>query len=148
MSGLQSLKKKRRIQLILALMGFLISATVLIGFALKDGINLFRSPTQVIDNPPKDNEIFRLGGLVKEGSIIRSEGTEISFIVHDGAHEVPVVFNGILPDLFSEEEGMVGTGQLKNDVFVATEILAKHDETYMPQEVVDALKEQGVYQGQ
>ena len=76
---------------------------------------------------------------------MRGQGETISFSVTDGAASVPVTYAGVLPDLFKEGEGMVGTGRLVNGVFVATEILAKHDETYMPKEVIDALKDQGVY---
>jgi cytochrome c-type biogenesis protein CcmE len=77
---------------------------------------------------------------------VRGQGETITFRVTDGAATVPVAFTGILPDLFSENTGMVGTGKLIDGVFIAEEILAKHDETYMPSEVVDALKAQGVYQ--
>jgi cytochrome c-type biogenesis protein CcmE len=83
--------------------------------------------------------------LVEEGSIIRGQGETIRFSVTDGGASIPVTFSGVLPDLFAENQGMVGTGSYVNGVFEATEILAKHDETYMPAEVVDALKEQGVY---
>lgn len=124
----------------------LVLAVGLIGYGFKDGINLFRSPTQVVEEPPRVGEIFRIGGLVEEGSIVRGEGTEVTFKVTDVTNTIPVSYEGVLPDLFSENQGMIGTGSLKDGVFVATEILAKHDETYMPKEVVDALKEQGVYQ--
>ena len=90
--------------------------------------------------------MFRIGGLVEEGTLRRGEGEQISFSVTDGGASVPVIFAGVLPDLFEENQGMVGTGKYINGVFQASEILAKHDETYMPKEVVDALKEQGVYQ--
>jgi cytochrome c-type biogenesis protein CcmE len=92
-------------------------------------------------------EVFRIGGLVSEGSIIRGQGETIRFSVTDGGATVPVTYTGVLPDLFEENQGMVGTGRYVNGVFEATEILAKHDETYMPKEVVDALKAQGVYKG-
>ena len=100
---------------------------------------------QVIAEPPEPGEVFRIGGLVEEGSIQRGQGEEIRFVVTDGGASVPVVFAGVLPDLFAENQGMVGTGRYVNGIFEASEILAKHDETYMPKEVVDALKEQGVY---
>jgi cytochrome c-type biogenesis protein CcmE len=100
----------------------------------------------VVAEPPVPSEVFRIGGLVETGSIVRGQGEEVRFVVTDGGASVPVVYRGILPDLFSENEGMVGTGSYRDGVFVATEILAKHDETYMPREVIDALKEQGVYQ--
>lgn len=143
---MKSLKKKRRIQVIVLAFVFLGLATGLIGYAMKDGINFFRAPAQVVADPPAPNETFRLGGLVAEGSIVRGQGETITFDVTDGGATIPVAFTGILPDLFSENQGMIGTGKLVDGVFVASEILAKHDETYMPKEVIDALKEQGVYQ--
>lgn len=144
--ALKSLKKKRRVQVIALAAVALIVSTALIGYAMRDGINLFRSPTQVTEAPPAANEVFRIGGLVEEGSLIRGAGQEIRFNVTDGGATVPVVFAGVLPDLFAENQGMVGTGRYVDGVFEASEILAKHDENYMPKEVVDALKEQGVYQ--
>jgi cytochrome c-type biogenesis protein CcmE len=83
---------------------------------------------------------------VEEGTLRRGQGATITFNVTDGAASIPVSYTGVLPDLFGEGEGMVGTGRLIDGVFEATEILARHDETYMPEEVIDALKEQGVYQ--
>ena len=142
---MKTLKKRRRVQVILLAVVALVLATGLIGYAMRDGINFFRSPSQVIAEPPKPTEVFRIGGLVEEGSIIRGQGETVRFVVTDGGESVPVSFTGVLPDLFSENQGMVGTGSYVNGVFEATEILAKHDETYMPKEVVDALKEQGVY---
>lgn len=139
------LKKRRRIQLIVIAIFFLIISTSLIGFAFKDGIEFFRSPTQVVSEEISENEIFRIGGLVKENSLIK-DGDKIAFIVTDRTNDVAVKFTGILPDLFSEGTGMIATGSLKLKVFHATEILAKHDENYMPKEVADALKEQGVFQ--
>ena len=146
MAGMKGLKKKRRVQIIVVAFVALALATGLIGYAFRDGINYFRSPTQVAEEPPAPNEIFRIGGLVEEGSLERGQGMQIRFRVTDGGASVPVVYSGVLPDLFEENQGMVGTGSFVNGTFEATEILAKHDETYMPKEVVDALKEQGVYQ--
>jgi len=120
-------------------------ASALIGYSFRDGINFFRSPAEVIAEPPSETEVFRLGGLVAEGSLIRGEGSQVSFDVTDGGGTIPVVYTGILPDLFEEGQGMIGTGSYINGVFEASEILAKHDESYVPREVVDALKEQGVY---
>ncbi len=142
---MKSLKKQRRIQIILLTFAALIVSVSLIGFAFQDGINFFRSPSQVLEEPPEPREVFRIGGLVEEGTLVRADGETVRFSVTDGGASVPVTFTGILPDLFKENEGMVGTGSYVEGVFVATEILAKHDETYMPKEVVDALKEQGVY---
>ncbi|MEQ6248283.1 cytochrome c maturation protein CcmE [Sulfitobacter sp. HNIBRBA3233] len=142
---MKSLKKQRRIQVIAVAVVALIAATALIGYGMRDGINFFRAPSQIIAEPPGPTEVFRIGGLVEEGTLRRGEGEQISFSVTDGGASVPVVYSGVLPDLFEENQGMVGTGSYINGVFQATEILAKHDETYMPKEVVDALKEQGVY---
>ena len=142
---MKGLKKQRRIQVIALAFVALAASTALIGYAMRDGINFFRSPSQVVEAPPLPSEVFRIGGLVEEGSIIRGQGTEVSFVVTDGGASVPVTYRGVLPDLFEENQGMVGTGSLVNGTFQAVEILAKHDETYMPKEVVDALKAQGVY---
>jgi len=143
--ALKSLKKQRRIQVIALATVALVLSTALIGYGMRDGINFFRSPSQVVAEPPAPNETFRIGGLVEEGSIVRGQGSTVSFSVTDGGATVPVTYSGVLPDLFSENEGMVGTGRFVNGVFEASEILAKHDEEYMPAEVVDALKEQGIY---
>ncbi|MDF2143162.1 cytochrome c maturation protein CcmE [Paenirhodobacter sp. CAU 1674] len=142
---MKSLKKKRRIQVLLVTALALVISTGMIGYAMRDGINFFRAPSQMAENPPKPGEVFRLGGLVEEGSIQRGAGETITFNVTDGGAVVPVRFTGVLPDLFGENQGMIGTGTMEGTVFVANEILAKHDESYMPKEVVDALKEQGVY---
>lgn len=142
---MKGLKKTRRIQIIALAFVALAGATALIGYAMRDGINFFRAPAQVVSEPPSEGEVFRLGGLVEEGSIVRGQGETITFRVTDGAESIPVAFTGVLPDLFSEGQGMIGTGQMVGGTFQATEILAKHDETYMPKEVMDALKDQGVY---
>lgn len=142
---MKNLKKQRRIQVIAVAALALTVATVLIGYAMRDGINYFRSPSQVMEAPPAADEVFRIGGLVEEGSIQRGQGETVRFMVTDGGATLPVAYTGVLPDLFEENQGMVGTGRYVNGVFEASEILAKHDETYMPKEVMDALKEQGVY---
>ncbi len=143
---MKSLKKQRRIQIIALAAVALTVSTALIGYAMRDGINFFRAPSQIVAEPPSPSEVFRIGGLVVEGSLIQGQGEAIRFEVTDGGASVPVVFTGVLPDLFEEKQGMVGTGRYINGVFEASEILAKHDETYMPKEVVDALKAQGIYQ--
>ncbi|MGJ8584652.1 MAG: cytochrome c maturation protein CcmE [Marinosulfonomonas sp.] len=144
---MKGLKKQRRIQVIVAAFVALGISTALIGYAMRDGINLFRSPSQVLAEPPSSREVFKIGGLVKEGSITDVQGVQFEFVVTDGGADVPVRYVGDdpAPDLFGEGEGTVATGQYIDGVFQATEILAKHDETYMPKEVIDALKEQGVY---
>ena len=143
---MKNLKKQRRIQVIILMFIALGLSVALIGYGLRDGINYFRSPSQVLQDPPDPSEIFRIGGLVETGSIVRSSGQVIKFIVTDTNARVQVEFNGILPDLFAENQGMIGTGNYINNTFQAYEILAKHDEKYMPKEVVDILKEQGVFQ--
>ena len=142
---MRNLKKTRRIQVIVITAVALIGASALIGYGMRDGINFFRSPTEVLAKLPPATETFRLGGLVAEGSLVRSEGETVTFSVTDNNATVPVRFTGILPDLFGEGQGMIGTGKMQGKTFVATEILAKHDEKYMPKEVIEALKEQGTY---
>jgi cytochrome c-type biogenesis protein CcmE len=146
MAGLRNLKKRRRVQVIVVAAVALALSTALIGYAMRDGINFFRAPSQIAEAPPDAAEVFRLGGLVEEGSLVRGQGETITFRVTDGGASVPVAYTGVLPDLFEEGQGMIGTGRYIDGTFQASEILAKHDETYMPKEVVDALKEQGVYQ--
>ena len=146
MAGLKNLKKTRRIQIIVVAFVALGLSTALIGYAMQDGINYFRSPTQVTTEPPREGEVFRIGGLVEAGSLVRGQGDTVMFAVTDTNTTVPVRFQGILPDLFAEGAGMVALGQMQDGSFVASEVLAKHDETYMPKEVIEALKAQGVYQ--
>ncbi len=146
MAGLRNLRKTRRIQIIALAFAALALASGLIGYAMRDGINYFRSPTQVATDPPRAGEVFRIGGLVAAGSLVRGQGSSVTFSVTDTNATVPLRYDGILPDLFAEGAGMVALGQMQDGTFVATQILAKHDETYMPKEVIDALKEQGVYQ--
>jgi len=148
MAGLKNLKKRRRVQVIVLAFVALAISTGLIGYAMRDGINFFRSPTEVLAEPPSETELFRIGGLVEVGSLVRGEGETIAFNVTDGGAVVPVTYTGILPDLFEEGQGMVGQGRYINGTFEAVEILAKHDETYMPKEVIDVLKEQGVWEGE
>ncbi|MCA2010560.1 cytochrome c maturation protein CcmE [Pararhodobacter sp. CCB-MM2] len=140
---MKSLKKTRRVQIIAVAAVALALSTGLIGYAMRDGINFFRSPSQVMAEPPTASEVFRLGGMVEVGSLNRGQGEAITFRVTDFCNAVPVSYTGILPDLFGENEGTVATGRLIDGVFVASEILAKHDETYMPREVADAVGAEG-----
>ena len=142
---MRGLKKQRRIQVIAVAAVALALSAGLIGYAMRDGINFFRAPSDVAAAPPPASEVFRIGGLVEEGTLVRGQGETITFAVTDGGASIPVRYTGVLPDLFGEGEGMVGTGRLVDGVFEATEILARHDETYMPAEVIDALQAQGVY---
>jgi cytochrome c-type biogenesis protein CcmE len=139
------LRKRRRIQLVAAAAALLAVATAIIGYAMRDGIEFFRTPSQVIAEPPRAGERFRLGGLVEEGSVLRGQGAEVRFVVTDGAETTQVRFAGVLPDLFREGQGVIASGRFEDGVFVANEVLARHDESYMPKEVADALKEQGMF---
>lgn len=142
---MKGLKKQRRIQII-ALAGVAMAASFAAFYlAAPSALQYFRSPTEVSERAPGPNETFRIGGLVEEGSLVRGQGAEISFRVTDTNAAIPVKYTGVLPDLFGEKEGVVATGKYVDGTFMATEILAKHDETYMPKEVIDALKDQGVY---
>jgi len=139
-----SLKKKRRIQLIIIFSISLTFSAFLIGYAMRDGIQYFRSPSQVIEQSPLPTELFRIGGLVKDESWIK--GKKHQFVVTDTENDISVEFIGILPDLFREGQGVIATGNLVNNIFIASEVLAKHDENYIPKEVMDTLKEKGLYQ--
>ena len=144
---MKSLKKQRRIQIIaIALVAMALSTTLMV-FAFRDGVAFFRSPSDIAEAPPVPSEYFRLGGLVVEGSIRPDEGVRFFFEVTDGGDTIAVHYVGdeLRPDLFGEGQGVVVEGYYKTPVFEATKIMAKHDESYMPAEVVDALKEQGVY---
>lgn len=122
----------------------LAAAAALVGYGFRDGINYFRLPSEVIFENPSPNEVFRLGGLVAVDSVAENAGS-VTFDVVDSQHKVRVEFGGILPDLFAEGQGVIALGRYLEGVFVADEVLAKHDETYMPKEVADALKEQGLF---
>ncbi|MCV6574628.1 MAG: cytochrome c maturation protein CcmE [Cohaesibacter sp.] len=141
-------RKQRRMTMIGAAGVVLFAAVGLILFALQDQIVFFNSPSDIAANSVKPGQRIRLGGLVKDGSILRGQGTKVSFVVTDGGADVTVAYNGILPDLFREGQGVVTEGVMNtNGAFDADTVLAKHDETYMPKEVADALKNQGHWQG-
>ncbi len=142
---MKGLKKKRRIQIIVLAFVAMAASFAAFYFAAPNALQYFRSPTEVAEKAPAPNETFRIGGLVEEGSLVRGQGAEITFKVTDTNATIPVSYTGVLPDLFGENEGVVATGKYIDGTFVATEILAKHDETYMPKEVIDALKDQGMY---
>lgn len=120
---------------------------VILGFVLylfintfNDNLLYYRSPTQLVNGNFPNNYIFRIGGMVEEGSLLRESGTKkVSFNVTDFDNKVTVKYDGILPDLFREGQGVVIRGHLEKDYFVAEEVLAKHDETYMPPEVQESL---------
>ncbi len=142
---MKGLKKQRRIQVIALAAVAMVASFGAFYYASGDALQFFRSPSEIAENAPGPNETFRIGGLVEEGSLIRGQGAAITFNVTDGGATVPVKYEGVLPDLFGEGEGVVATGKLVGGTFEAREILAKHDETYMPKEVIDALKDQGMY---
>ena len=140
-------RKQRRSTLLLSALAILGTAVGLVLFALEDTIVFFYTPSEVAEKKVSPGQRFRLGGLVADGSVVRGQGTVISFTVTDTDKTLPVKFEGILPDLFREGQGVVAEGKLDSaGNFVADTVLAKHDETYMPKEVADALKKKGVWQ--
>ena len=139
-------RKQKRAAIIAGLGAVLIAATTLVLFALRDQIVFFYSPTEMREKAVAVGTPIRLGGLVKEGTLIKSGETN-DFVVTDGESEMAVRYVGILPDLFKEQQGVVAEGSLEaNGTFAATNVLAKHDENYMPKEVVDSLKDRGEWQ--
>ena len=137
-------RKRRRLVLIGSALSVLAVAIALVLGALKDAIVFFNSPTDVAEKQIAAGTRIRLGGLVKEGSVQRGENMQIRFDVTDGRNTVRVAYQGLLPDLFREGQGVVTEGALDGaGTFKADSVLAKHDETYMPKEVADALKKQG-----
>jgi len=142
-------RKQKRLSIVLGGMGFIALAVLLVMFALSSDITFFRSPSDLVAERPGPSTRIRLGGLVEDGSVVRGQGTEVKFAVTDRRNEVKVVYNGILPDLFREGQGVVAEGSFADggDTFVADTVLAKHDENYMPKEVADALKAKGEWYG-
>ncbi len=141
-------RKQRRGVLIGLCVAVLAVAVGLVLFALEDNIVFFHSPSDVAEKKITPGQRFRLGGLVAKGSVKRGEGTTVRFAITDTAKTVNVSFTGVLPDLFREGQGVVTEGKLDaGGLFVADNVLAKHDETYMPPEVADSLRKQGVWRG-
>lgn len=141
-------RKQRRATFIAGGIGVLALALGLVLYALSDSITYFKSPSDVAAKAPPVGQRFRLGGLVKDGTVKRGQGPEVEFAVTDTLESVTVVYKGVLPDLFREGQGVVAEGRLESDGrFRADSVLAKHDETYMPPEVAKALKEKGVKLG-
>lgn len=142
-------RKRRRLVLIGAAGLVLALAMALILTALRDTIVFFRTPTEVASGLVDKGSRLRLGGLVGEGSLERGENLAVRFAITDGGSTVAVAYTGILPDLFREGQGVVVEGVLEPSGKVRAEtVLAKHDENYMPREVADALKKQGVWKGE
>ena len=142
--------KSQRLTILFFFLSLLSLSTFLVLKSLEDNIVYFYSPTdineKILSNEIDLSKRIRIGGLVKENSILK-EGKKISFKIHDGLEEILVIYNGILPDLFREEQGIVALGMIENKNFSAIEILAKHDENYMPKEVSDMLKKNGKWKG-
>ncbi|MCY0146351.1 cytochrome c maturation protein CcmE [Hoeflea sp. G2-23] len=141
-------RKQKRLIIIAAGAVFLVGAAALVTSALREQIVFFNSPTDVLAQPLAPGTRVRLGGLVEEGSVERGENSTVTFAVTDTNASVKVHYVGILPDLFREGQGVVTEGTFSPElgIFEADMVLAKHDENYMPKEVADALKAQGVWQ--
>jgi cytochrome c-type biogenesis protein CcmE len=140
-------RKQRRLILIGGSLGVLAIAAALVLSALKDSIVFFNSPSDVAEKHLGPGSRIRIGGLVKTGSLKRGDDLRVRFDVTDGKHDIAVRYQGIVPDLFREGQGVVAEGKIEPDgSFAADTVLAKHDERYMPKEVVDALKKSGRWQ--
>jgi cytochrome c-type biogenesis protein CcmE len=141
-------RKQRRGVLIGTCFAVLTLAVGLVLFALRDSIVFFYSPSEVAQMHVSSGQLFRLGGIVEDGSLKRDQGTTVHFSITDKRSALPVIYTGVLPDLFREGQGVVAEGTLAADgVFHADSVLAKHDENYMPPEVAKKLKEQGLWRG-
>ena len=141
-------RKNKRLSMISAAFLAIGAAMALILTAFEDNIVFFYSPTEIVENKLQANQRLRLGGLVEEGSVQRANGSPIvNFNVTDLITTVPITFKGILPDLFREGQGIVAEGNFREGKFFATEVLAKHDENYMPKEIAEALKKSGKWKG-
>ncbi|MGF0536743.1 cytochrome c maturation protein CcmE [Agrobacterium sp. ES01] len=141
-------RKQKRLTVILGGMGFIFAAVLLVMFAFGQSVAYFYMPSDLQTNHVGPGTRIRLGGLVEDGSVKRGGGSTVTFAVTDGKNTVPVTYTGILPDLFREGQGVVTEGTFESgNVFVADTVLAKHDENYMPKEVADRLKKDGVWEG-
>ncbi|MEW6768468.1 MAG: cytochrome c maturation protein CcmE [Pseudomonadota bacterium] len=139
-------RKQRRLTLIGGALAVLALAAFLVLNALRDSIVFFSTPSSIAEKHIAPGQRFRLGGLVREGSIVRGDNLNVKFDVTDGSATVPVKYQGVLPDLFREGQGIISEGAIGPDgVFKADTVLAKHDETYMPKAVADELKKKGLW---
>ena len=138
--------KSKRLFIIAAIASLLGIAAMLVLGALRDNIVFFYTPSEISQSHIESGRQLRLGGLVKDGSV-EIDGMQSVFIVTDGSADITVRYNNALPSLFREGQGVIAEGQIESGVFMAQNVLAKHDENYMPAEVADKLKEQGVWQG-
>ena len=138
--------KHRRLTFVLIGLGLLAVAAALVLSASRESLVFFQTPSELVAKAPASDRRLRIGGLVEAGSVERAAGGVVRFRVTDGAETVPVRYVGILPDLFREGQGVVAEGRLEQGVFVADQVLAKHDENYMPPEVSESLKRSGHWQ--
>lgn len=134
-------RQSQRLRFVFLLLGAFAGATVLVLYALDENLLYFYSPTQITSAEAPENRAFNIGGMVVDGSVKHGENAEVRFALTDYQNTVTVRYTGILPDLFREGQGIVATGKLRGQVFVAERVLAKHDENYMPPEVADMLGE-------
>jgi cytochrome c-type biogenesis protein CcmE len=140
-------RKRRRLIAVLAGLAMLGGATALMLAAFNDNLVFFYSPSDLAEKAVGPERRIRIGGLVEDQSLVREDGRRVTFRVTDGKSQLKVTYDGLLPDLFREGQGIVAEGKLRGDgVFVASNVLAKHDEKYMPPEVADALKRSGHWQ--
>lgn len=139
--------KHKRLTFVVIALALLGAATGLVLTAFEENIVFFYSPADVVQKQPDPDRRFRLGGLVEGGSVQKPGNAETRFVVTDGTATIPVTYTGILPDLFREGQGVVAEGRFVDGLFRADEVLAKHDENYMPPEVAEALKKSGEWRG-
>jgi cytochrome c-type biogenesis protein CcmE len=139
--------KHKRLTFVFVAGVLLASAVALMLVAFEENIVFFHSPTDIVEKKVPTDRRMRIGGLVKEGSVKKGDDAVVNFQVTDLSNTIAVTYRGILPDLFREGQGVVAEGRLTDGVFKADEVLAKHDENYMPPEVADALKKSGQWQG-
>ena len=141
-------RKGKRMTLIVCALAVIGVAVALILFALRDNIVFFYTPSELAKKQATSGVRLRIGGLVKEGSVVKSDGRDVRFIITDRNKDLEIAYTGLLPDLFREGQGVVVDGVLEHSGKLrADSVLAKHDERYMPRDVADALKKQGVWQG-
>ncbi|WP_416356006.1 cytochrome c maturation protein CcmE [Aureimonas phyllosphaerae] len=139
-------RKQKRLASLFGILAVVGTAAGLVLTALSDSVAFFNSPTDIAARAPDDGQRLRLGGIVETGTVHRDASQRVTFRITDTVESVPVVYAGLLPDLFREGQGIVAEGRLGSDrIFVADTVLAKHDETYMPKEVVDDLKARGLW---
>lgn len=138
-------RRQRRLALVTATLGVLALAVGLVLTALSDNVTFFYSPSDIAEKNILPGQRINLGGLVEAGSVDKSSPGVVKFAVTDGKGRIQVTYRGVVPDLFREGQGVVATGRIESGAFVATSVLAKHDENYMPPEVAKALKERGVW---